>query len=172
MKIGLKLSDVRKGGKFERVYYNNVLVPGNKIERRGDMVYPDIPDEDVSFAWLVANIDDIDIKIAVYVEVPISFLDVDVPSWLPENTWTDEDDVVTTHTFKSWGNSSGQATEDYIARKSLDGTKMVIDLTRIGNGFIDSSMLTSIAAVSSATPMTVGETRALVKEAAYSVLEI
>jgi len=169
MKIGLKISQIKKGGKFEAAYYDNVLVKGVRAERKGNRMYIDMEDADVPFSWVKANITDLNLpKIAIFVEAPVSYLDTNVPAWLPKRKWTDAQSISKTHTFKTWGDDEGKPTEQYISRKSLDGTKIVIAITRAGDNIIDANIVSKIAAVANVTVLTVDETRKLVNGPAYT----
>jgi hypothetical protein len=91
---------------------------------------------------------------------------------LPERTWTDEEDVESIHTFETWGDSTGAATEQTISRKSLDGTMILIDLTVVGDGLVDATTISNINGVANTTPLTLGEARTLVQSAAYTTPEV
>jgi len=172
MKIGIKLADIKKGGKFENQWYDHIIATDVKVERKGDRMYSDFKDADIPFSWVLANIDDVDIvNASIFAETPISFLTQDVPDWLAKNKWYEEDGTEHTHTFASWGDSSGADTENMISRKSLDGTKMVVDLTNASNNQYDAAFIAQVDGVAGTTPMTVDEARVLTKSAAYQVPE-
>ena len=161
MKIGIKLIEVKKGGKFENEFYDNVIVLDKPIERKGEYVIIDIPN--IPFAWLNTNKADIKFEpMALYVEAPASFKTVDVPNWLPEFEYADDDGNMINHTFESWG----------ISRERLDGTKILIDLTAQGNGVVTSAMITKILGISNVTPLTASQARTLVQGPEYSTPEL
>jgi hypothetical protein len=165
MKIGFKKADVRKGGQYEELFYNHVVVEGREIEIVKSYLTISVDEEEIGYAWLVANAVNLGWEdVSIYVEAPASFKTVKVPNWLPDNTYQDEDDNQVDHTFESWGG---------VVRETLDDTKILLKVTSRGD--LSKTQLDSLNSLVSGNPsltaLLVEEARTLVAGVDYVVPE-
>ena len=165
MRIGFKKADVKTGGQYHDLFYDHVIVEGRRIEKIGSYLAVEVNEDEISYSWLIANAANIKWEnLGLYVEAPVSFKTVNVPAWLPHNTYVDENQDTQTHTFESWGG---------VVRESLDGTKIVLKVTTHGD--INASALASLASLVDGnvnlTAMGVVQTRTLTQGVEYTAPE-
>jgi hypothetical protein len=165
MKIAFKRADIIKGGKHENLFYNQVLVPERKRERLGGKVLVEIDENEVPFNFLATNKDDFEWEnVSIFVEVPVSYKTTNVPTWLPNRAFIDEEGVEQIHTLESWGG---------VVRENLAGTRMLVKLTLHGDvtGAAFNSLATFINGAGTRIGLSVQEARDLIATAAYTLPE-
>ena len=161
--IGFKRNDVEVGGQFFDQFYNKIVLDRTKRRTIGGLLA--VEWDGLTYAQFKAAKDNIKWRnLALFVELPVSFKTSNVPTWLPNRTFIDENDQEQTHTIESWGG---------IVRENLAGTKMVVRLTKFGD-LLGADMDAAIAFIDGAatrTGLMVDEARALVNSAAYTTPE-
>jgi len=135
MRIGFKRVDVIKGGQYETEYYNNIIIPDRSPERIKGYFAIEVDDDEIGYNWLINHMANVKWEgVDVFAELPIANKDTPTPNWLPNNTYTDENDVEQTYTLAEYG----QVRED-----SLDTLKWVFKASVYGD--LSVSQLTSFA---------------------------
>jgi hypothetical protein len=114
MKIAFRKTDVKKGGTYEDLFYDRVLVEGRRIETMGGyVVVPDVEDV-ITYNWISNNIADIKYEgLVAYIELPAAMKDTLCPAWLPDRINIDENGEEYTKTLEQYG----------FSRERLDGTR-------------------------------------------------
>lgn len=166
MKIAFKdTSNIEQGGAFEALFYNRVVLPDKRREEMNGKILIEADDDDIPYSWLANNYGLIHWRgLDVFVEAPSSYKTVNVPAWLPQRTYIDENEVEQIHTFDSWGG---------VVRERLDNTKIVIKITAKGD-LTETQMASTVSAIAGNNDfigMTVGEARALVTGVDYQAPE-
>lgn len=167
--IGIKLTDVEVGGQYHDQFYKYAVIQDLPRERQGQWIVVDVKGLlGTSFTWNWFNNNRANIKwegLEIWVEAPIAVKDQNVPAWLPNRTYEDEQGQTQIHTFESWG---------AVSRVSLDNTKALYKITVYGD--LDDSQLDSLvtaAAGFSGTLMLVSEARTAVAQGGdYSPPEV
>lgn len=162
MKLAFNKSTVEKGGQFENLFYNQAVVPQKRRGKKEGFILVEVDEAEVSFSFLSTNKDSLKWEnVAVYVEVPVSYKITNVPTWLPNRTFIDDEGAEQVHTLESWGG---------VIRENLAGTRMIVKLTQFGDvvGEDFDNLVTFINGDANRIGLTVQETRDLIATAAYT----
>lgn len=142
-KIGFLPAEIENGGQYADLYRRLELreqFSGDPVTKEviGGYYAITVPDDlEPTYAWMVANKANIKWRgVDFFVEAPASFANQNVPAWLPNNTYIDENGDEQTHTFDSWGG---------IVRTSNDASKIIVKIT--ANGDINEGQLTQLATI-------------------------
>ena len=164
-KIGFKLSDIKKGGTHEALFYNQVVLQDRPRERKQGYILVEVDDDEINYNFLDAQKDSIVWEnVSIFVEVPVSYKTTNVPTWLPNRTFIDEEGVEQIHTLESWGG---------VVRENLAGTKMIVKLTQFGDvvGSDFDSLVAFINGAGTRVGLSVQEARDLLATSAYNAPE-
>jgi len=188
MKIAFEKQDIGANvGQYWQLFYDYIALFSPKVIRGGQNKPPignnwrivdDSPsgsglqlDNDISWSWFSADEPDAGGNknyqnlrwegLGIYVEGAYPALaNTNVPAWLPNNTYSDENGDPVQSTFENWGAEGNSG----VTKISIDNTKCIVKLHLYGDldaGDIDS--LIPAAAGLSATIMLIKEVRTAIE---------
>ena len=164
MKIGFLKTDVKVGGLYHDLFYDNVVVEDRKVENISGYLAVEANEGEINYAWLVAHKDNIKWEnLAIYVEMPVAFKTANAPAWLDNNTYTDENGDVQTHTLESYADGP-------VRNDNLAGTMWVFKVTASKDLTLAqlNQLETFLGNNATATAMLVKETRDLLNGPNYT----